>query len=69
VGRYKFEDLDKLMKKLTSHSKKGDVDVSVDPRIGSIVISYSSNVDTETTIEIYPSELNKFVTIKEEKWL
>lgn len=69
MGRYKFEDLDKLMKKLLSHSKKGDIDISIDPRTGAIVVSYSSNLDTDTTIEIYPSELNKFVTIKEEKWL
>lgn len=67
--KYKFEDLVKVFKKLEQHSKKGDIEVCVDVRTHSLTFNYNSNKDSETTIEIYPSELNKFVTVKEEVWL
>lgn len=69
MNKYKYEDLKKVMDKLEKHSQKGDVSISIDPRIGTLEISYTSNVDTQTVIEVFQSDLTKFVTIKEEKWL
>jgi hypothetical protein len=69
VNKYKYEDLEKLMKKLAQHSKKGDIEISIEQRTGALSVNYVSNLETETVIQIYPSDINKFITIREEKWL
>jgi hypothetical protein len=67
--KIKYDDLMKAMKKLEKHSKKGNIEISFDPMAIAVVVSYVSNIDTETTLTIYDSDLNKFVTINEKKWL
>lgn len=67
--KYKFEDLQRVMRQLDRHSQKGDITVHMDNHTKSLVFEYNSNVHTDTTIEISPSETNGFVTINEKKWL
>ena len=67
--KIKYEDLEKIFKKLSVHSQKGDIEVSIDGRTHALVFNYSSNLNTDTTLTAYPTELNKFVTINEEQWL
>lgn len=67
--KYKFEDLQQVMRQLEKHSQKGDINVHIDVHTKSLVLDYVSNVHTDTTLEIQPSEINAFVTINEKKWL
>ena len=67
--KYKYEDIERVMRQLERHSQKGDISISIDPHTRHLTFEYVSNVHTETTIEIQPSETNGFVTIREKTWL
>lgn len=69
MQKYKFQDLEKIMKKLNQHSKKGDIELSINKLDGALTFKYTSNVETETELVVYPGEMNKFVYINESKWL
>lgn len=67
--KVKYEDLEKILKKLSMHSQKGDIEVSIEPTTRSLRFEYMSNVGTETSLAVGESELNRFVTVTEKKWL
>lgn len=67
--KYKYEDLDRVMKQLARHSQKGDIEIHIDTHTKALTFDYVSNVHTDTTIEVQPTENNGFVTINEKKWL
>lgn len=67
--KYKFEDLQKVMKQLERHSQKGDILIHIDIHTRALTFEYVSNIHTDTTLEIQLSENNGFVTIREKQWL
>jgi hypothetical protein len=67
--KFKYEDLKRIMNQLDRHSQKGDIEITAHAHNGSISFEYSSNINTDTNITVFPSEINQFVTIQEKKWL
>lgn len=67
--KIKFEDLKKIYEKLESHSQKGDLEIKIDTTTRSVSLEYMSNVGTETILHMGESDLNRFVTVTEKKWL
>lgn len=67
--KFKYEELEKVVNRLTKHSQKGEIDIYIDSATKALVFSYNSNVDTQTKIYIYPSDLNIIPVIEEKLWL
>ncbi len=67
--KIKYSDLERIIAKLSKHSQKGDIVITVSVDRTTMRFEYVSNVGTDTEISAYDSELNKFVCINEKKWL
>lgn len=67
--KYKYEDLAKVLRQLERHSQKDDITVHIDTHTKALTFEYISNIHTDTTIQVQPTENNGFVTIEEKKWL
>lgn len=67
--RFKFDELEQVMAKLQKHSQRGDIEVVFDNHERALVFNYVSVKETETELRVYESDLGRFPTVMEKKWL
>ncbi len=61
--KYDYKDLKKMFDCLEKESQKTDVKVVIEPRTNALECQYQDLSGAETTIRIYPSDVESFAVI------